>query len=244
MDIAQITRYKTIKLYGLNPEAVEAVIQKKINELEGVNYVIELHDGRIHIVLSASANSEEEAKETIKPMYTFLKKELGEFIYSTRKEDTLEAIVVKLLEKYELTVSTTESCTGGLLAARFINVAGVSEVYKEGFITYTNKSKRKRLNVDKQTLKKYGAVSKQTAKEMVMGLVMQTDSDCGLAVTGIAGPDGGTIEKPVGLVYIACFVKNTTVVKKYNFDGDRMQVREQAVSAALNLLRKTILEVL
>jgi len=218
MDIAQITRYKTIKLYGLNPEAVEAVIQKKINELEGVNYVIELHDGRIHIVLSASANSEEEAKETIKPMYTFLKKELGEFIYSTRKEDTLEAIVVKLLEKYELTVSTTESCTGGLLAARFINVAGVSEVYKEGFITYTNKSKRKRLNVDKQTLKKYGAVSKQTAKEMVMGLVMQTDSDCGLAVTGIAGPDGGTIEKPVGLVYIACFVKNTTVVKKYNFD--------------------------
>ena len=79
---------------------------------------------------------------------------------------------------------------------------------------------------------------------MVMGLVMQTDSDCGLAVTGIAGPDGGTIEKPVGLVYIACFVKNTTVVKKYNFDGDRMQVREQAVSAALNLLRKTILEVL
>ena len=149
--------------------------------------------------------------------------------------------VVRLLDKYELTVTTAESCTGGLVAARIIDVPGASDVFREGFITYSNKAKRKTLDVSKGTLKKYGAVSKQTAKEMATGAIFAADADVSLAVTGIAGPDGGTDEKPVGLVYIACYINDKVTVEEHHFDGDRGQIREQSVIAALNLLRTCIL---
>ncbi|MCD8083911.1 MAG: CinA family protein [Clostridiales bacterium] len=157
-------------------------------------------------------------------------------------EETLEMTAVSLLKKYDLTVTTAESCTGGLLAGRLVNVAGASEVFHEGFITYSNKAKRKYLDVSKKTLKKYGAVSEQTAREMAMGGVFATDADACVAVTGIAGPDGGTPEKPVGLVYIATYMKDQIVVEKCQFAGDRSQVREQAVTRALELLCRSILK--
>ena len=139
--------------------------------------------------------------------------------------------VVRLLEKYEITVSTAESCTGGLLVGRIVNVPGASEVFKEGFITYSNKAKRKLLDVSKATLKKYGAVSEQTAKEMAAGGAFAADSDTCIAITGVAGPDGGTEEKPVGLVYIACYVKDKVIVERCQFRGSRDKIREQAVAA-------------
>ena len=134
--------------------------------------------------------------------------------------------VVNLLEKNELTISTAESCTGGLLAGRLINVPGVSDVYKEGFITYTNKAKRKTLGVNKSTLKKYGAVSEQTAKEMAVGAALAADTD----------------EKPVGLVYVGVCIKDIVHGEEFRFSGDRANVREQTVISALGLLRKCILE--
>lgn len=242
MQVAQVKRYKTIKLCGVPLNDVENRLKDLQLSHVDVSYTTEEFDGRVHITLSASANTEDEAKAMIKPMTKAIRNAFGGYIYSTRSEDTLESAVVKLLEQYELTVSTAESCTGGMLAGRLINVPGVSEVFKEGFVTYTNKSKRKRLGVEKMTLKKHGAVSKQTAKEMVMGLILQTDSDCGLAVTGIAGPDGGTEKKPVGLVYISCFLKDKVNIEEFHFEGNRMEIREQSVSAALNLLRTMILE--
>ena len=150
--------------------------------------------------------------------------------------------MVRLLKKYELTVTTAESCTGGLLAGRIINVPGASEVYNEGFITYSNKAKRKYLDVSKSTLKKYGAVSEQTAREMATGGVFATDSDACVAVTGLAGPDGGSEEKPVGLVYIATYMKDKVNVQKYQFKGNRAKIREQAVVKGLDLLRRSILD--
>ena len=139
-------------------------------------------------------------------------------------------------------MTTAESCTGGLLAGRIVNVPGTSEVFREGFITYANKAKRKYLDVSKSTLKKYGAVSEQTAKEMATGAVFATDSDTSVAVTGIAGPDGGTEEKPVGLVYIATYMKDSVKVERYQFKGNRAKIREQAVVKALDLLRRSILD--
>ena len=120
---------------------------------------------------------------------------------------TLAEEVVKLLEEDELTVTTAESCTGGLVAARLVDVPGVSEVFKQGFITYSNKAKRKLLNVKKTTLKEVGAVSEKTAREMAKGAILASGADAAIATTGIAGPDGGTEEKPVGLVYIAVSVR-------------------------------------
>ena len=131
--------------------------------------------------------------------------------------------------------------TGGLLAGRLVNVPGASEVFREGVITYSNKAKRKLLDVNKSTLKKYGAVSEQTAREMAMGGVFATDADACVAVTGIAGP-GAEGEKPVGLVYIACYMKDKVRVEKYQFKGNRSKIREQSVVKALDLLRRSILD--
>ena len=139
-------------------------------------------------------------------------------------------------------MTTAESCTGGFLAGRLVNVPGASEVFREGFITYSNKAKRKHLDVSKNTIKKYGAVSKETAREMAVGGVFATDSDICVAITGLAGPGGGTEEKPVGLVYMACCLGDNVTVEKYQFKGNREKIREQSVVRALDLVRRTILQ--
>ena len=198
--------------------------------------------GEVHLRITAKAKDEEEAVKLMKPVVKELKKRFGMNIYTTKAEDTLEDVVVRLLKKYDLTVATAESCTGGLLSGRLINVPGASDVFKEGFVTYSNKAKRKYLDVSKPTLKKYGAVSEETAKEMAKGGVFASDSDACIAVTGIAGPDGGTEEKPVGTVYIGCYINNTVKVEKFRFKGNRAKVREQAVTKGLDLLRRCILE--
>lgn len=144
-----------------------------------------------------------------------------------------EHMLAAFLKKYHMKLTTAESCTGGLLAGTFMNVPGVSDVYEEGYITYANKSKHKLLGVKKKTLKEHGAVSRQTAKQMAKGAAKAAGADVAISVTGIAGPDGGTEEKPVGLVYIGCFVDGKTRVRKCNFQGDREKVRSQAVQAAM-----------
>ena len=154
----------------------------------------------------------------------------------------LERALVDLLLANRLTVSTVESCTGGMLSSRLINVPGVSEVFKSGFITYSNKAKRKIVGVKKSLLHKYGAVSLQVAEEMAAKACFLTKSDVSVSVTGIAGPDGGTKEKPVGLVYIGCCVCKKTTVKEYHFSGNRAKIRELSVAAALTLMRQCILE--
>ena len=170
-----------------------------------------------------------------------IKKALGDMYYSTKENETMEETVVRLLTKYGLTVTTAESCTGGMVAAKIINVPGASDVFDQGYITYSNKSKRKILDVSKATLKKYGAVSEQTAREMALGGVLAADADACVAVTGLAGPDGGTEEKPVGLVYVSCCMKDEVIVEECHFNGTRQEIREHAAVTALDLLRRMII---
>lgn len=236
-----ITRSKTIKLIGIREEEIKNSLGNIMKDSE-IDIEIKPFDSKNYIILTASADTEESAKDIIKPVAKEIKRIFGKYIYSTKEKVSLEMSVVNLLEKYDLTISTAESCTGGLLAGRLINVPGVSDVYKEGFITYTNKAKRKTLGVSKSTLKKYGAVSIQTAKEMAFGAVLEADTDVSISVTGIAGPDGGSEEKPVGLVYIGVCIRDSVVVEEFRFSGDRANVREQTVISALGLLRKCILE--
>lgn len=146
-----------------------------------------------------------------------------------------EKIVSLLLEK-GLSITTAESCTGGAIAAHLINVVGISQVYKEGFITYSNEAKQKRLGVRVRTLNDFGAVSHEVAFEMAKGVCQVADADVGIAVTGIAGPSGGTEEKPVGLVYLSCCVNRQSKVVEKHFEGSRNEIREQSVQAALELL--------
>lgn len=196
----------------------------------------------VQILVESSETDEETAKLQIKPTGKEIKRLLGDMIYSTRENETMEEAVVRLLSRYGLTVTTAESCTGGMMASRIVNIPGASEVFNEGFITYSNKAKRKFLGVSKSTLKKYGAVSEQTAREMAEGGVRKADADACIAVTGIAGPDGGTDEKPVGLVYVGCCLKDEVTVEECHFRGTRGEIREQSAVWGLDLLRRSILK--
>ena len=133
--------------------------------------------------------------------------------------DWFQSRFPELLKMDELTVTTAESCTGGLVAARLVDVPGVSEVFKQGFITYSNKAKRKLLNVKKTTLKEFGAVSEKTAREMAKGAILASGADAAIATTGIAGPDGGTEEKPVGLVYIGVSVRGPQIIPSFSISA-------------------------
>lgn len=150
-----------------------------------------------------------------------------------------EKIVTALLEK-KYTITTAESCTGGLLAGRILNVSGASGVYNEGHITYSNDAKERLLGVSHQTLQKYGAVSEQTAKEMAEGAAKAAKADVGLSTTGIAGPGGGTPTKPVGLIYVGCYIAGEIFVKECRFQGNREENRNAAVETALELLWKKL----
>ncbi len=143
--------------------------------------------------------------------------------------------LVKKLTKKRYTITTAESCTGGLLSAAIINVSGASEVLNSAFVTYANEAKEQYAFVSRDTLLQHGAVSEETAAQMCHGIVREANADMGLSTTGIAGPDGGTSDKPVGLVYIGCCLHDNITVERHIFSGDRMQVRRQAVAAALDL---------
>ncbi|MEE1042455.1 MAG: nicotinamide-nucleotide amidohydrolase family protein [Clostridia bacterium] len=142
----------------------------------------------------------------------------------------------ELLKKHNLTISTAESCTGGLIASAITDVSGASSLFGTGVVTYSNDAKMKLIGVKKETLDQYGAVSEQTAFQMAEGVLKLADSDVSVAVTGIAGPTGGTPEKPVGLGYIGVSGKYGTFAYKNIFKGNRDEVRKQTVSRAFELV--------
>jgi len=144
------------------------------------------------------------------------------------------------LKKQCLNIATAESCTGGLLAHSLTNISGSSDYFDRGVVTYSNKSKIELLGVSKKTLEEYGAVSEQTAKAMTLEIKNRSKVDIGIATTGIAGPTGGTKEKPVGLVYIGIATSEKVEIKKFNFSGDRLQNKENTCNAALKMLLKHI----
>ena len=159
-----------------------------------------------------------------------------------REEPLLEEQIVGLLQEKKVTLATAESCTGGMLASRIIDVPGVSEVFKAGFVTYANEAKQNLIGVKEDTLAQFGAVSEQTAREMVLGAIKAAKADMAVATTGIAGPGGGTKEKPVGLVYIACGSADDIVVERCLFNGSRKEIRQASVEHALGMLYKEIMK--
>lgn len=148
---------------------------------------------------------------------------------------TLEEQLVQRLIAKKWTITTAESCTGGLIAGTIVNVAGASEVLNEGYVTYSNEAKMRLVNVSESSLEKFGAVSVQVAKEMAEGAAKAASSNMALSATGIAGPGGGTEEKPVGLVYIGCTLNGITKVKECRFNGNRIENRMHTVEEALKL---------
>ncbi len=233
---------ETVKICGSGESLVETELKDLIDAQVNPTIATYAHTGEVHVRVTAKAESEKEAHKLVKPVVKEIKKRFGSKIFTTDEKVTLEAAIMQLLNENKLTLSVAESLTGGMTASRLINVPGASEIIKMGFITYSNKAKRKYLGVKRSTLEKYGAVSEQCAKEMAKGAASAAKSDVSISLTGIAGPDGGTEEKPVGLTYIGVSVLGKMKTKKYLFSGEREKIRESATAASLTLLRQCLLE--
>ena len=147
----------------------------------------------------------------------------------------MEEKIVRFLNEHNMTITTVESCTGGLIAARLVNVSGASNVFSEGYITYSEDAKAKMVGVNPETIKKYNVVSEEVAYEMASGGAKTANANVAVSVTGVAGPLGGTKEIPVGTVCIGVYYKNKVITEKFLLNGDRLQVRNQAVDKALEI---------
>ena len=233
---------KMVKICGIGESAAETMVADLMDKQSNPTLAPYAKTGEVHFRITAKARTKEEAEEMIAPMLEEMQKRFGKAVYTTEEDVTLEEAVVELLKQKNFTVTTAESCTAGKLAGRIMNVAGASEVYNEGYITYANAAKEKLLGVKHETLETFGAVSEETAREMAMGAAKEAGADAALSVTGIAGPGGGTPEKPVGLVYIGCYVRGEVFVKKCQFTGNRERNRDSSVVQALTLLREKLLD--
>lgn len=223
---------RDIKLFGISESLVAEKIACWLKEFEWGNvatyvgnYEIAVRITTHHEVMSEAIKKAEAVQETIAAC-------LDEYVIGYN-EDKLEEKIRDLLLEKAYTVATVESCTGGLLAASFVGCSGISNCFNEGMITYSNAAKVKHVNVSKTTLEAYGAVSEQTALEMAEGIKQIAGSTIGIGVTGIAGPGGGTPEKPVGLVYIGIAYLDKSYVYKLNLNGSRQVIREKTVKNVL-----------
>lgn len=216
--------------YGIGESHLDEKISGLFTE-DGIDYEFLVKDFGIIIRLQGKNSNKNIVEKIAEKIYNIV----GENIFG-EGDARLENLVIQKLKENKLSLSVAESCTGGMLSAKIVGVSGASEVYKEGLTTYSNEAKVKRLGVSQETLDKYGAVSEETAKEMVEGLT----TDVAISTTGIAGPLGGTPEKPVGLVYMGIRVKDKIVVEKKVFVGTRNKIRERATLQSLFYLNKML----
>ena len=193
------------------------------------------------MVRKKSKKTKEEAKKLIDEQKEKVYEKYGKYIYG-EDETTLASAVVKLLKDRSLTISFCESCTGGGIASAITDIPGSSSVFGFGTVTYSNEAKMKVAKVSEETLKKYGAVSPETALEMADGIRKLSGSDIAVSVTGIAGPDGGSKEKPVGLVYMGISTNENSYTKRLMLKGNRDKIRENTVKKALTEIFQYIKE--
>lgn len=233
---------KTIRTFGIGESTLESEVIDIINKQTNPTVAPYAKEMEAILRITAKAKTEDEAELLIDPVLNEIKSRVGDFIYG-EGETTLEEVVAKLLVEKKLTIAVAESCTGGMVSSSLINYPGISQVFMEGCVTYSNEAKMRRLGVKKDTLETYGAVSEETAREMAEGVSKMLNTNIGLSTTGIAGPEGGTDEKPVGLVYVGIYINGKTIVKKYDFSGDRARIRLATTKNLLNDLRIELINI-
>lgn len=230
---------RILRIFGVGESEVERKVKHLIDNQTNPTIAPYAKEVECILRITAKGKDENECDKIISPVADEIKDILGDNIYA-EGETCLENVVAQLLIDKKLTISTAESCTGGLLAGTIINYPGVSEIFMEGMVTYSNDAKIKRLGVKKETLEKFGAVSKETAKEMAYGISKISGTNIGISTTGVAGPGGGTEEKPVGTVYVGFCINGETKAKRFNFFGDRERIRKRTVLEALDWIRREI----
>ena len=231
---------RKLSIFGLGESAVDEKAAPVYTKYQNPSTTILFKDGQIELHLTAQVKSETEGNRLLDELSGQLDEVLGEYIYSRRENDSLEQVVGELLRWRGYSLATAESCTGGLLAGRITEVPGSSEYFQEGVVTYSNEAKMRMLGVPSAMLEEHGAVSEPVACAMATGVRRLAGSTFGIGITGIAGPGGGSEEKPVGLVYIALADEDAVTARKFLFPGDRQFIRTLSVNAALDLLRRRI----
>jgi nicotinamide-nucleotide amidase len=230
---------RILKLCGIGESAAEEKIK---DLLSSTNPTIAPYAqcGEVTFRITAKAVNKAEALSLISKLENEVKERLGDYIYGT-DEDTLESVVVNMLIQRGLKLALAESCTGGLISHRITNVPGSSQTFLAGIVAYSNEAKTNFLGVPADLIRKHGAVSSEVAEAMAKGIAERTGADISLGVTGIAGPGGGTPEKPVGLVYIGLRTPDGIQVTRNIFGGSRQEIKLRTSHTALNMLRMALI---
>jgi len=229
-----VIKTRAIKVTGI----AESAVQDLLTDLggqgnPGLSYLAS--PGQLTVRVTGKAADAPTAEQMVADMVAVVSERLDGFIFGY-DGDNIEEVVGRALLAKNMTISTAESCTGGMIGARLVDVPGSSAYVLGGVISYSNEMKISLLGVPPEILEKHGAVSEETAQAMARGVQRLTSSDLGLAVTGVAGPDGGSAEKPVGLVYIALAAKDQVICRRFLFPGNRMSVRTATVFSGLNMV--------
>jgi nicotinamide-nucleotide amidase len=243
LGAGESTVFRTLQTTGLSPADVEERLGRWLGADSAVAVSCVPVDGDVWVQLRARAASRSAAAAALAPVEREVRQALGIDCWGG-DEDTMEVVVGRLLLERHLTVSMAESCTGGLVGHRLTNIAGSSRYVERGVVVYSNEAKQQLLGVPEAMLREHGAVSAPVAEAMAAGICRISGSPCGIAVTGIAGPDGGTPTKPVGTVFIAAAVPGADgpriTVRRFRFPGGREAVKWQSSQAALDLLRRAL----
>ena len=217
----------------------ESILQEKITDIIDANKekcdIAFLPHRMLGVDIRLTSSDNQLVEDLINSIVPRIKK----YVYGY-DNDKLEQVISDLLIQNNLTVSTAESCTSGLLASRLTDVPGSSQYFKGGSVCYSNELKINDIGVDKDLIERYGAVSEEVAESLAKNIAQKNNTDIGIGITGIAGPDGGTEKKPVGLVFVGIFYKNNLYIKRYNLTPDRITNRELTVTLCLNEIRKIL----
>lgn len=236
-----VIRSKVLHVFGIGESAAEEKVKSLIDNQTNPTIAPYAKTGETEFRVTAKAKNPRDAEALLKPTLDKLYGLLGDYIYAEGEDASLQKTVVSLLCEHKKTVTFAESCTGGLLAKKITDVPGSSECFNCSYVTYSNGQKEKILGVSRRTLDEYGAVSPQTALEMCRGAKNVSGADIAISVTGIAGPGGGTPDKPVGLVYIGICTDSVWESKKLILNGSRQNVRERTSLYALDAVRRILI---
>jgi nicotinamide-nucleotide amidase len=231
---------RVLRVMGLGESTCARLVQDLLLEQQNPTVAPLAGNGEVTLRITAKAASEAEARRMIAGLESEIRARLGSHVYGA-DEENLEQVVVRTLIDHGLTLATAESCTGGLIGCRITDVSGSSECYLGGVVSYSNETKMELLGVDRLILEQYGAVSREVAEAMAVGVRRRLGADIGVSATGIAGPGGGSEGKPVGLVYIGLARDDDVSVTEHRFGQDRLGNKHRTSQAALDLIRRMLI---
>lgn len=239
-DDEEVFVHRMLRTFGIGESAMETKLMDLIDEQTDPTIATYAKTGECALRIASKRNTAKEAEEAVEDMIGRVTERIGEYVYSTDDEELAQVVGKRLIEK-NISISSAESCTGGMFASTLIDIPGISAVFDRSLVTYSNRAKVEELGVSEDTLDKYGAVSEETALEMAEGIRKISGSDIGISVTGVAGPDGGSEEKPVGTVFVGFVYGDRKICRKADWDTrGRNTNRQYAVLNMLDLIRRNI----